>query len=83
MGMISIAHLLELADCYEHATGMGDKTLSFRVFGDSKKLTAMRGGADITIGRFNAAISWFSQSWPADVAWPTCIDRPQAEIADA
>ena len=74
--MIEIRHLLSLADAYQLSCHVEDKTLSSRVFGDSKKLGAMRSGADITTARFNMAIGWFSANWPADTAWPRGIPRP-------
>ena len=74
--MDQIAHLLSLADAYRVADPIEEKTLSFRVFGDSKKLMAMRHGADITVGRASAALTWFSRNWPADAPWPADIHRP-------
>ena len=79
--MMQIAHLLELADAYQRAVPVEDKTLSFRVFGDSKKLAALRVDADITTQRFNAAVRWFAANWPDGAEWPDSIDRPQAEAA--
>lgn len=83
--MITIKHLLVLADAYRVAKDdLEEVTLSYRVFGDSKKLSALRNAeADITVGRFNAAIVWFSENWPADAEWPTdVIDRPPPPAAD-
>lgn len=77
--MITIAHLLALADEYQRVDPVEDKTLSFRVFGDSKKLSALRDEADITTGRFNAAIQWFSVNWPHGADWP--IDVPKPAVA--
>lgn len=74
--MIEIAHLLALADEYQRIDPVEDKTLSFRVFGDSKKLTALRTGSDLTTGRFNTALSWFSANWPATARWPASVSRP-------
>ncbi|WP_309083750.1 hypothetical protein [Chelativorans sp.] len=80
--MIEIAHLLRLADEYSRATGTKDVTLSFWVFNDSKKLASLRGGADITLGRYNAALRWFSDHWPACAQWPSGVARPaQQETA--
>jgi len=75
--MMQITHLLALADEYRRATGIEDKTLSFRVFGDSKKLAALRGEADITTARFNAAVTWFASNWPDAAIWPSTIQRPR------
>lgn len=77
LDMIQIAHLLALADEFERVESLEDKTLSFRVFGDSKKLTALRAEADITTGRFNAALQWFADNWPAAAKWPADVPRPQ------
>lgn len=82
--MINLAELLTLAEQYRLATGAEEKTVSSRVFSDSKKLTALRDGADITTGRFNAAIRWFDANWPTDAKWPDSVARPvNAERFDA
>lgn len=63
--MMSIEALLARADAYKLAAGVDqDSTVSYRVFGDSKKLSALRSNADITVGRFNAAMRWFDENWP-------------------
>jgi hypothetical protein len=74
--MIQIAHLLSLADAFQQAAPVSDTTLSFRIFRDSKKLGALRAGSDITTGRFNDAIVWFSENWPASAVWPVAVPRP-------
>lgn len=79
--MNDISHLLTIVDEYLRATKAKDVTVSFWVFNDSKKLSALRSGADITVGRYNAAIRWFSDHWPADAIWPADIVRPVAERA--
>lgn len=63
--MISTETLVAIADLFRTASGgMRETTLSHRIFGDSKKLTALRGSADITVGRFNAAMCWMAENWP-------------------
>lgn len=63
--MQTVETLLAIADAYKRAAGIDhDRTVSHRVFGDSKKLTALRSGADITLRRFNDAMSWFEDNWP-------------------
>ncbi|MBC8718211.1 hypothetical protein [Ochrobactrum sp. Marseille-Q0166] len=47
------------------------------MFSDSKKVGAMRAGADITVSRFNASIFWLSAHWPDGAVWPSDIPRPQ------
>lgn len=80
--MMQIAHLLRLADEYQRIVPVEDKTLSFRVFGDSKKLTALRSTADITTQRFNDALLWFAEHWPDGAAWPDDIARPEPVEAE-
>jgi hypothetical protein len=75
--MFEIHHLIDLAEVYARSEAVEEKTVSNRVFGDSKKLTAMRSGGDITVGRFNAAVRWFSANWPEGVDWPNGIPRPE------
>lgn len=73
---MNTAHILTLADAYKAALGLEDKTVSSRVFDDSKKLTAIRTGSDLTVSRFNAAIRWFDENWPVDAEWPKGVLRP-------
>jgi hypothetical protein len=81
--MMSIENLLQRADAYKAATGLdADSTVSHRVFGDSKKLSALRAGADITVGRYRAAMVWFDENWPKpppeaspDAPGPILADR--------
>lgn len=65
--------LIALADAYAALTGASETTISCRVFGDSKKLAAIRRGKDITLRRFNAAVQWFADNWPAGAEWPRDI----------
>ncbi|MBL3571805.1 hypothetical protein BV509_20575 [Rhodovulum sulfidophilum] len=63
--MQTIEHLLRLADAYKQAASIAeDTTVSYRVFGDTKKLAALRAGGDITTRRYRAAIAWFEDNWP-------------------
>lgn len=80
--MLKITHLLDLADRYQAVEFCADKTLSNRLFSDTKKLSALRNGADITVSRFNDAVQWFSHNWPEKAVWPENIIRPSvAEVA--
>lgn len=80
--MIETTHLLAVIDAFAEATSVKDVTLSHRIFGDSKKIAALRGGADITLGRFNAAMQWLSDNWPEGAEWPGCIARPEPEAPE-
>lgn len=72
--MMNVNHLLAIADAYKAAAGVSaDTTVSSRVFGDSKKLTSLRSGSDITVGRYNHAIMWFEANWPVGVLPPSLL----------
>lgn len=82
VAMFQIAHLLTIVDEYRRVTRTEDRTVSSRVFADSKKLSALRTGADITTSRFNDAVVWFSKNWPEGAVWPDCIQRPAIVVAE-
>lgn len=78
--MLQVAHLISIADAYKVAAGVeSDTTVSNRVFGDTKKLSALRRGADITVGRFNSAFDWFRSNWPAGAAMPAILSPSEPE----
>lgn len=67
--MSAIDRFLLLARAYREATGLKTTALSWRLFGDSKKLGAIENGADIQVTRYERALQWFSDNWPSEV-WP-------------
>lgn len=68
--------LIDVADAYKAAAGLTvDKTVSHRVFGDSKKLRSLRAGSDITVSRFNAAMLWFASNWPDGADLPAILSE--------
>jgi len=74
--MIEISNLLKVIDAYKSATGFTDSTVSTYVFNAGKQVYRLRTGKDITVGRFNFALSWFSSHWPEGVSWPVGVPRP-------
>jgi len=71
-----ILHLIDLANRYCAATGKTRIAVSKRVFNDGKVLDNLADGKDITVGRFERAMRWFSDNWPDHAEWPAHIDRP-------
>lgn len=72
--MIRVTDLLDVADAFRLATGLDkESTLSHRLFGDTKVLRRLRAGGEITVGRFNAAMQWFVQHWPAGADRPSVL----------
>lgn len=74
--MVSAADILHLAEAFAAAKGITLSAVSSRVFDDSKKLAAIKDGADLTLKRAAAALQWFSAHWPDGVEWPHDLARP-------
>ena len=74
--MDGIAQLCTLARAYIAAEKVETTTLSWRVFGDTKKLDALFSGKDIQVRRFEKALGWFDQNWPDGATWPKGVTRP-------
>jgi len=82
--MSALDHLLTAAAAYASAENVELKTVSWRVFGDGKKLEAIRDrGADIQVRRLEGAMAWFSANWPADKLWPADVPRPATPANDS
>jgi len=74
--MSGIEQLLIIARRYAEIEKVPLSTVSSRVFNDGKKLRALEGGADISVGRFEQAVRWFSLNWP------TGAPRPDVGLAN-
>ena len=74
--MSAIDQLLELAAEYGRAAEVDTTTVSWRLFGDSKKLAAIIEGGDIQVRRFEKSMLWLAENWPDRAVWPASIKRP-------
>jgi hypothetical protein len=81
--MTGIEGLLKVAAEYGRAEGIELSTVSWRVFGDTKKIGAIVAGADIQTRRLERALNWFSISWPETTIWPEGVARPVAAVQSA
>lgn len=70
--------LIRVTALYCEATRLSRSRVSTIVFNDGKKIDLIEAGADLSTGRFEMAMAWFSANWPADTAWPNDIPRPAA-----
>lgn len=82
-GMISEADLLAVIDAYAKSMGLSDSVASFRLFGDSKRVGAMRSGATITVRRLNDTLIFLSSNWPRKAKWPKGVCRPRKQVEAA
>jgi hypothetical protein len=78
--MSAIEQLLKVARAYGAAEGVPLSTVSSRALNDGKRLKALEeDGANITVGRLETALRWFSDKWPSGAVWPEDVPRPVAE----
>jgi hypothetical protein len=68
--------LMAVAQVYADAEGIKLKTVSWRLFQDTAKLAAILRGADLQTRRFEGAMRWLSENWPAHAIWPEGVGRP-------
>lgn len=80
--MITEADLLIIIDAYASALNLEDSSASWRIFGDNKRVPALRSGATITVRRMNETLRFLSANWPRGAKWPKGIYRPR-KIAEA
>jgi len=73
--------LLACADRYAEALDLEQKTASWRIFGDQKKLAALQAGGDLYTGRLEAAMQWLSDNWPDGAEWPAGVARPSVSVS--
>lgn len=75
--MSAIDQLIQVAREYARATDLELKTVSWRLFEDSKKLEAMvEEGADIQVRRLEKSMRWLADNWPDNAVWPEDVARP-------
>lgn len=72
--------LVLVAEAYRKARSLSLARVSVLVFNDGKKLNGIAtDGADLSTGKFEFAMQWFSTNWPEGAEWPAKIERPRAK----
>ena len=69
-------NLLRLAHMFSSAAGKTLSTIGTYAAGHGAFFSRLESGHDITTKRAAKVICWFSNHWPADLAWPPDIPRP-------
>lgn len=72
-------HLLGLIDAFAAAKGLSGSRVTTLAMNSGSVYRFLREGKDITVGRLESAVRWFSDNWPADLPWPEGIARPAAK----
>lgn len=81
--MNQIQQMLRLIDVFAAARGISTSRVTTIVFNSGAMYQRLSAGADITVGRIERAMQWFSDNWPDDLDWPDGIARPARKPAIA
>ena len=73
---MTIRNLLSLAETYSAHTSLKLSTIGVYVLNDGKFFARLLGGGSCTVRTAERTAQWFSDNWPADVAWPRDVPRP-------
>lgn len=76
MASRDIEHLLILAELYGSNKAIALSTVSLYAAGQGRLMERLRAGCQITVGRRDRILQWFSDHWPAGLDWPQEIERP-------
>lgn len=68
--------ILQVANAYATHTGRKLSTVGVYLVNDGKFLDRLAKGHSCTLRTADRVMSWFSDNWPADLAWPRDIPRP-------
>ncbi len=71
-------HLLNLIDAFAAAKGVSGSRVTTLAMNSGAVYRALREGKDITVGRLESAVRWFSDNWPDGTDWPEGSARPAA-----
>ncbi len=73
---MQVSDLLKLAEDYGRFRNLSEATISNKACGHARLFSRLRQGRGCNLNTAQKAISWFSEHWPSDLAWPTGVDRP-------
>ena len=76
MASRDVQQLLRLARLYRTRKGLSLSTVSLYAAGQGRLMERLESGCEITVGRRDRILQWFSDHWPEGFAWPEDIDRP-------
>ena len=70
------ASLITLIERYAAHTGLSVSTVCRHAAGSGDVVARLLRGSTITIRRFDRAVRYLSEHWPAELAWPGEVPRP-------
>ena len=77
LGRDLVRNVLRLDELFRAHTNAGATYVSLQATGSGHTLKRLRNGVQITVGRLDSALLWFSENWPRDLDWPRDIPRPR------
>lgn len=75
------SQLVKVSQRYADATGISVSTLSTKLLNGGMQLKRISQGGDLNTRKFEQAMAWLSENWPAGTDWPVDVPRPQNERA--
>lgn len=78
MFRVSEDDILELAKRWIAHKGQKQSTISTYAAGDGKLFAHLESGGGCTLKRGRTIVTWFDNNWPADLEWPTGVQRPSS-----
>ncbi|KQS84146.1 hypothetical protein [Rhizobium sp. Leaf386] len=71
--MAQINQLIMVTEAFLGVTGLKEVTVSYRIFRDSGKIRKLRAGEGITLKRYDEAMRWLVDNWPAGSSMPPAL----------
>jgi len=69
------SHLVALSSAYCSATGKSTATIGEKATGDWKFFDRIKTGG-FNVEKYDEALRWFGDNWPAGENWPLGVQRP-------
>ena len=76
-------HLLTLIEVFADAKNLSPSRVTTLVMNSGAVHKNLTEGKDITVGRLEDAMQWFSSNWPADLDWPAHVPRPLSQSSSS
>lgn len=78
-----IANLRACGEAYAKAQRIGLVTVGHRAAGDGRFFERLETGKTLTLRKYDEAMQWFSDHWPAGADWPAGVPRPEPRPVEA
>lgn len=76
-------HLIAIIERFAEIKGLSPSRVTTLALNSGHIYRRLVDGSDITVGRLEDAVQWFSNNWPSDTAWPEGLRRPAPKSGDA